>query len=101
LLFLDGDANLDEDKAFDLPAEELADLSKRRAPKTVKTFMEAFRSKEDPITVLVALSCFQDFSIQNQSAIRAQSRELIDLLIQLENSFNIADFVVGESFLCA
>lgn len=97
-LFDDETNDAEEDKCFDLPADELADLCKRRSPKTVKGFMEAFNSKEDPVILLVALSCFQDFALRNQSAIRAQSKELVDLFMRLDNNFNIADFVVGQIF---
>lgn len=85
----------DADKPFELPVDELADLCARRLPQTIKQFMEMFRSKEDPIDLLVAFECFDKFALQNQSAIRAQSQQLVDLLIQLENKFNVADFIAS------
>jgi len=82
----------DEESGFELPADELEDLCKRKKPKTLKAFISGFRAKEDPLEVIVAFECFGEFAINNQSAIRAQSSELISTLLRMENKFDITNF---------
>lgn len=77
--------------------DELVDLCRRRAPKTVKAFTEAFCSKEDPVDILIAFECFPQFSISNKSAICAQSEQMINTLLLMENKFSIDEFSVGPS----
>ncbi|KAI6240400.1 hypothetical protein M3Y99_00472200 [Aphelenchoides fujianensis] len=80
------------DEGFALSDRELQDAIKRKAPKTVAEFVDAVRSAEDPTVLLAALHSFPDFAARNQSAVRAQSDQLIRAFMNAENRFHLKDF---------
>ncbi|KAI6172690.1 hypothetical protein M3Y98_01001400 [Aphelenchoides besseyi] len=84
----------DEDVGFSLPEDELKQLAKHQRPETVVDYIHTWRSAEEPTAVLVAFYTFPDFAERNQSAVRAQSNRLIDLLMNLENRFHLKNFAM-------